>query len=566
MKNRFQIIQDKQQQIIALDKDFTIFGADSNYGHQYKFNPTISIAELAKFEKKFQVQLPEEYKTYLTTIANGGIGPYYGLYPFSKGMEEAIDYSTAENTPVQDPFKLDFPYSNQQTKAFIKHHFKCVKDGNDEGIEYLEVPDELTGVIFLAEYGCGGSYLLVIKGEQAGTIWFHGDFMCPCFDQKGKQWSFLDWYEDWLDTSLESFNPKPVPKEIPKDITIYSKDGWQLEELPEEVFGFKKLKKLMFSRNALKSFPKRITELLELKTLDLSMNPFVEIPAEIGELKNLTKLNLSYNRHTDLPDEFAKLKKLTDFNMFYNSAIQKMPPVLFQLPRLKNLKCSYSSELSEVGEGLGNLKNLEMLNLMDCGMLQKLPDSLSNLTKLKYLYLGQTGIKTLPKGFENLQNLEILEINCENLDLEDAFQKIKNMPKLSSLKIIYQKEMPTSFKDLIYIKRLSIGQNYALDRAGFDNVALPENICLLPNLEHLSVAGNNQIGSLPENIGNLQTLKSLDTNSTKIKKYPESIRLLKNLVNIQGGVERAHSPEFGLPASEKEKIKAMFPLAKVWIS
>ncbi|MGB4774829.1 MAG: SMI1/KNR4 family protein, partial [Daejeonella sp.] len=82
MNQRLQIIQNKLRRLISLDKEHTIFGASAystvDNGHKYKLNPTITLTELEEFEKKYQIILPEEYKLYLSTIANGGVGPHYG--------------------------------------------------------------------------------------------------------------------------------------------------------------------------------------------------------------------------------------------------------------------------------------------------------------------------------------------------------------------------------------------------------------------------------------------------------------------------------------------------------
>ena len=199
-------IKEKLIKLSAADIEHKIFGATEyakiDHGHHYKLLPTVTQYEIEQFESKRQVSLPDEYKTFLTCMSGGGAGPYYGLYTMEKGVKEAQEYSTEDSKGIENPLSIDFPFSNSETQKFINYYNACIEEGDDDEIVYPEIPDELTGVIFLSEYGCGWSYLLVVKGEQAGTVWFHGEYMCPVFF-KGKQCGFFDWYEQWLDNSLK---------------------------------------------------------------------------------------------------------------------------------------------------------------------------------------------------------------------------------------------------------------------------------------------------------------------------------------------------------------------------
>ena len=61
-----------------------VFGADE---HRFVLNPPIPEAQAATFEAEHNVQLPAEYRHFLTAIGNGGAGPFYGVFPF--GMMDA---------------------------------------------------------------------------------------------------------------------------------------------------------------------------------------------------------------------------------------------------------------------------------------------------------------------------------------------------------------------------------------------------------------------------------------------------------------------------------------------
>jgi Leucine-rich repeat (LRR) protein len=555
--NRLETIREKLLTLIKTDKKKKIFGSDS---HLYQLNEPLQQVDIDVFESANQVELSDEYKSFLTQIANGGAGLFYGLFSLDDALEEATNYS--------ETVSKDFVYDNAHFQTFLRHYNECIEAGADEEIKYPEVPENLSGVLFLSEYGCGGFYVLVVKGEQAGTVWYlqEEDYLFPCFHESGKQWDFFDWYENWLDSSLEELKPKAKKQktELGTENSVLNYDGHQLSEIPETVFANTGLKKLIFSRNNLKTFPERITEFKELKNLDLSMNPFKEVSEKIGELTHLKKLNLSYNYHTALPESLANLQKLEELAMFYNYNIKSIPDVVARLASLKLLHFSNCGELKKVPDQIGDLKNLEALFLNDT-ILERLPESVGQLTQLKYVKLSNTKLKKLPDSFDKLINLEHLFIDIPSLDLNDAFEKIKNLPKLSLLSISLLQQYPTNLKELKYVKTLIITQNYDLYRKGFERLPLPESITEIPNLETLDLTNNNQLVSLPESIGKMNNLKNLHISSTAIKSLPESLQHLSKLEVVEGLLNTNPEEPWGILPEEKQKLIEWFPNAKIRI-
>jgi hypothetical protein len=64
-----------------------VFGAD---GHDWSWNPPLPEATVVEFEREHGVRLPEEYRSFITTIANGGAGPFYGVFPFGESDEGSV--------------------------------------------------------------------------------------------------------------------------------------------------------------------------------------------------------------------------------------------------------------------------------------------------------------------------------------------------------------------------------------------------------------------------------------------------------------------------------------------
>jgi hypothetical protein len=58
----------------------TVEGARRLWG-----DPPLSEQHVADFEDEIRVSLPEPYRAYRRSIADGGAGPYYGIFPLRKG-------------------------------------------------------------------------------------------------------------------------------------------------------------------------------------------------------------------------------------------------------------------------------------------------------------------------------------------------------------------------------------------------------------------------------------------------------------------------------------------------
>jgi SMI1 / KNR4 family (SUKH-1) len=65
------------------DAAFELFGAGH---HRYELNPGLSEAEVAAFEGRYGVQLPEAYRHFLLSIGDGGAGPSYGIFKLGRWM------------------------------------------------------------------------------------------------------------------------------------------------------------------------------------------------------------------------------------------------------------------------------------------------------------------------------------------------------------------------------------------------------------------------------------------------------------------------------------------------
>ncbi|MEH1801690.1 SMI1/KNR4 family protein [Nostoc sp.] len=205
-------------QLAILDATFEVFGSES---HQYQFKPCLSNKDIQVFESRYNIILPSEYRNFLLEIGNGGAGPGYGLSGLSGIKYEDIisEKLSQENYEIlSKPFILTEAWNDLD--LIVKNNTGFVAN-SDAYFDDRFIPGTLT----ITNYGCGIYAMLVINGKQSGKIWIddrtndNGIYpasltFCRAFhdtnpddfhsnSDEEQPLNFYDWYEDWLNRSLE---------------------------------------------------------------------------------------------------------------------------------------------------------------------------------------------------------------------------------------------------------------------------------------------------------------------------------------------------------------------------
>ena len=155
-----------------LDFRYSIFGAKS---HLYNLNPILSKEALDEFEKTHKITLPEDYREYLTKVANGGAGPAYGVHT----LAESLDNGWMPLGDLDKPFTLD-------------------KDNKNANYE---------GCLMISQRGCGGWTFLIVTGPMRGQVWYDDTVVDRGFGKASDD--FVSWYQNWLTRSLKEIAEKP---------------------------------------------------------------------------------------------------------------------------------------------------------------------------------------------------------------------------------------------------------------------------------------------------------------------------------------------------------------------
>ncbi len=515
-ETRLDLIRQKISELQKIDAGCTLFGAGT---HRYLLKEPVTESEIQSFEQNAGIRLPGDYRAYFNSVSNGGGGPFYGLYDLKAAINASIGYYFNDDemdaadwdTKIANAAKGDlkeffkpFPVSTAEVREVMRIN----ESYEDDNWKTISLPERLTGVLFLCEYGCDGYYFLVVNGEQSGTVWFFqsGEYLNPCYT-KGKQWDFYDFMEWWANDSIMQIRDpqarykNDVQDPLQKKELIY--DQQEMTVMPDEIFACKNLMKLQFSRNKITSLPPQLFELKQLRILNLEMNLFAEIPPAIGALEELRVLRLSYC-----------------------SQLKFLPPEIGKLKQLKKLEISY------------------------CTHLLQLPEEIGSLSKLEELRCYGAALKFLPQSIQQLKKLRIVNLYCDDLDLVSTCKIISGCCKIEMLILKESNQLPAELKLLKNVQSLVFLKNYGID----DPYQLPETLAET-NIEKLFI--DEAVCLLPDNIGELQSLTEITINTNQFNHLPASIRLLKNLKRF-----RCEALNEKIPREKQTAIEELLPGVK----
>jgi len=231
-----------------------------------------------------------------------------------------------------------------------------------------------------------------------------------------------------------------------------------------------------------------------------------------------------------LPESIGQLKRLRYLNA---PAIQdRVLPlsIINGLSRsLRYLSLRGSRQLSELTEAFGSMEYLEYLDLSGCSGLKSLPKSFGACWRsLLHLDLsGCTGLKALPQSVRKvssnsskLRHLDLSGCSC----LEGATEALSGCTDLRYLNLSHR--CGYSVEDWFHLKGLDdvlptlkelqfLGISSCLDPFCYAMPAEESSkyvncISMLDKLEHLDLSQNKFLRHLPEKIGALKELRTLD--------------------------------------------------------
>ena len=178
-----------------LDAARKTFGASH---HRYKLYKPLKPEQVAVFELSQGITLPACYKTFLTTIGNGGpsymdsaAGPFYGIYPMGKNTDDFLEKAS---TYLRQAATI-YPGMTAAYWEGLKYDLQA--DDLTDDVYTAALGRVFAGILPIGSQGCSYYHGLLLNGPHAGRVVnIDLDLAQPVFSFAD---NFLDWYEGWLD-------------------------------------------------------------------------------------------------------------------------------------------------------------------------------------------------------------------------------------------------------------------------------------------------------------------------------------------------------------------------------
>lgn len=200
--------------------------------------------------------------------------------------------------------------------------------------------------------------------------------------------------------------------------------------------------------------------------------------------------------------------------------LQNISGELGKLHNLKSLILNFN-QLRSLPNETGDLINLISIDLSN-NYLDSLPPEIKKLHKLKYLDLKGNQFKRVPIVIGSLPNLQSLDLSHNPLNNLSDIGQLQNLSTLYKLDLSYNDLRPALPEEIGKLKSL---KTLNLSKCLWDS--LPAGICDLPNLQSLDLS-EDRMTYLPAEFGKLP-LVSLDLSLNKFREFPKVVGNLKNL-------------------------------------
>ena len=225
------------------------------WGHAHLFNPVLPLEELEAWEELAEAALPEDYRTYLTQLGNGGAGPAYGLFPLSLPRDKFVQllrrpciYSEDREEKFQDVVRRFVHwYSMDDDWALYLEYFP---DAPRLGEEKWQKPlyqqwsgklgsalDEAVvnpllhyGQYMITNEGCAGDIYIILNGSHRGYVHCATTDCDPEFAYPEPR-TFATYKEDRLDETFADYFMEYVNRteEVCKGLSAEKRQKFQRE-------------------------------------------------------------------------------------------------------------------------------------------------------------------------------------------------------------------------------------------------------------------------------------------------------------------------------------------------
>ncbi|VAH99411.1 receptor-like protein EIX1 [Triticum dicoccoides] len=264
--------------------------------------------------------------------------------------------------------------------------------------------------------------------------------------------------------------------------------------------------------------PSSLCSLTQLTLLDLSGNKLTgEVPSceedSNPPTHNLNVVNLHTNNLSgEFPRVFRRCPNLVLLDLSYNKLSGDLPVWMGEnLPYLALLRLRYNMFTGQIPVEIGKIRELQFLDLAHNNFSGSVPDSLVNLSAMAHTSGDSDVLYTV------ISNRQVFHV-YNSYDGYISFGE--------TLSVL------TKGQELVFLSQIPYMVVLDLSCNNFTG-AIPQDIGALIGLRSLNFSWNNLSGAIPEKIGQLKQLESLDlSNNELFGEIPSSMTDLTSLSHM----------------------------------
>jgi len=283
------------------------------------------------------------------------------------------------------------------------------------------------------------------------------------------------------------------------------------------------------------------------------------LPDSLYRYKNLTELELIDFKISKIPRKLAKssLKSLAIYNNF--------PERRLRLPKSSSITflSIRGDENGKLPKSYNRLRNLQVLQLSRNNL--KVFPTTGKCDKLSRLDLTFNAITVIPSSVAECVHLKSLNLSNNKVEkIEPGIGQLKMLEELSLYKNDL-KELPLMLYTMTSLRVIDLYYNHIpkvtpaignlknleiLYLANNEIYSIPDEIGELANLKELYLH-HNKLSNLPVSIGNLTSISTLRINNNGMIEWPKGVSNLKGLTNFDCSFNQFES----LPIAELDFSK-----------
>ncbi|MBX2819062.1 MAG: leucine-rich repeat domain-containing protein [Rhodothermaceae bacterium] len=357
---------------------------------------------------------------------------------------------------------------------------------------------------------------------------------------------------EWMGVVCET---GPWPRNVRKIILI---DNDIAGTIPGELSFLTELEELVIENTATAGYfnvvggflPDGLKDLDNLKILRIRGHEITgPVPSEWTKFKNLEILDLGNNMLTGrIPDAIGNITSLKEIDLSSNQLIGTIPQSISNLTNLENLNLGSNDFFGEIPPQIGQLSELSILDLRENNFTGPIPSSLGTLPKLISLTLRDNELSGPPppsviKLASEISICSMTEQSTQFCIPDAPIYRIDGQDNICGVPLdatcsfcsstLTAGHASCGTLESIFYK--TEGINWA-DQSGWLSAPDPCSWhgleCTDGQVTTLSLPDNNLNGDIPEEIGNLTGLDTLNLSGNALAgPIPLSVALLQNSTN-----------------------------------